>query len=442
MQFLAYSHYKNSGVEWLGNVPSHWDIVKSKVIFGQSSKRALSDDEQLTASQKYGVIPQSLFMEKEDQKVVLALKGIENFKHIDENDFVISLRSFQGGIELCHYSGCVSPAYTVLKSKILIDKNYWAYLFKDNIYIQALNTAVVGIREGKNISYNNFGDILVPVPTVKEQNQIAQFLDNETAKIDHLIAKQEQLIELLEEQRKSVVSHAVTKGLDPNAPMKDSGVEWLGEVPKHWKVLQNRHIFDFSKGLSITKENLQATGIPCVSYGEVHSKLDLDFDPNLDDMKYVSENYLITNNNCLLNYGDFIFADTSEDFEGSGNFSYLNSKTPVFAGYHTVIARLKTEQNPRFFAYVFESNAHRKQIQTQVKGIKVFSITQGILKNIYSWLPPLTEQNAIVDYLDNECQKIEQLKIKQQQLINQLKEYRTSVISHAVTGKIDIRELL
>ncbi|MGL2996862.1 restriction endonuclease subunit S [Acinetobacter baumannii] len=291
-----------------------------------------------------------------------------------------------------------------------------------------------------NLNSETVEDIYVAIPPESEERAILGYIQTETTRIDNLIAKQEKLIELLEEQRKSIISHAVTKGLNPNVPMKDSGVEWLGQVPEHWTVLKNRHIFNFSKGLSITKENLQESGIPCVSYGEVHSKFGFEFNPEINDMKFVSEEYLKTSKNCLLNSGDFIFADTSEDFEGSGNFSYLNSNSQVFAGYHTVIARLKSKQKPRFFAYIFDSNAHRKQIQTQVKGIKVFSITQGILKDIYSWLPPVHEQDLIVRYLDNECKKISLLKAKQIELIEKLKEYRSSIISHAVTGKIDIRE--
>ncbi|MCM1963642.1 restriction endonuclease subunit S (plasmid) [Acinetobacter pittii] len=214
---------------------------------------------------------------------------------------------------------------------------------------------------------------------------------------------------------------------------KPSGVEWLGDVPEHWITLKNRHLFKFSKGLSITKENLQESGIPCVSYGEIHSKFGFDFNPEINDMKFVSPEYLETSKNCLLDSGDFIFADTSEDFEGSGNFSYLNSKSQVFAGYHTVIARLKFSHNPRFFAYVFDSNAHRKQIQMQVKGIKVFSITQGILKDIYSWLPPKADQEKIVAFLDTETTRIDNLIAKQEKLIELLEEQRKSIISHAVT---------
>ena len=296
-----------------------------------------------------------------------------------------------------------------------------------------------GMRQSLKMDELNRMPIVVPQSNV--QQKIVSFLDHETAKIDNLITKQEKLIELLEEQRKSVISHAVTKGLDPTVPMKDSGVKWLGEVPEHWKIIKNRHILKFSKGLSITKENLTDEGIPCVSYGEIHSKFGFDFNSKIDPMKYVSVDYLNTDLNSLLNYGDFIFADTSEDFEGSGNFSYLNNDEPVFAGYHTVIARLKLQHQPRFIAYMFDSNAHRKQIQTAVKGIKVFSITQGILKDIHACIPPISEQIAIVDFLDAEVSRINTLKIQQKDLIEKLKEYRASVISHAVTGKIDVREI-
>ena len=440
MQFSAYSDYKNSGVEWLGEVPSHWKIQPIKSLFQRTKKTGFENETLLSVYRDYGVIVK----DSRDDNHNKASEDLSPYQLVNKGDIVINkMKAWQGSLAISEYRGIVSPAYYIYEANKDFEFNprFIHNQIRSRYFIQSYKNYSKGIRVGQwDLESDLFVRLNLYLPPIEEQNQIARFLDNETAKIDNLIAKQEQLIVLLEEQRKSVISHAVTKGLDPNAPMKDSGVEWLGEVPEHWKVLQNRHTFNFSKGLSITKENLQDTGIPCVSYGEVHSKLDLDFDPKLDDMKFVSEDYLTTNNNCLLNYGDFIFADTSEDFEGSGNFSYLNSTTPVFAGYHTVIARLKTKQNPRFFAYIFESDAHRKQIQSQVKGIKVFSITQGMLKGIYSWLPPIDEQNKIVEYLDGECQKIEQLKFKQKELINQLKEYRTSVISHAVTGKIKVAQ--
>lgn len=373
-------------------------------------------------------------MEKEDQKVVLALKGIENFKHIDENDFVISLRSFQGGIELCHYSGCVSPAYTVLKSKILIDKNYWAYLFKDNIYIQALNTAVVGIREGKNISYNNFGDILVPVPTVKEQNQIAQFLDNETAKIDHLIAKQEQLIELLEEQRKSVVSHAVTKGLDPNAPMKDSGVEWLGEVPKHWDVKKLKHIGESIIGLTYSPNDLcdESENSYLVMRSSNVQNGKVSFEDNVFVNCPVPDKLKIRHNDILI-----CSRNGSRKLIGKNALIKNPSNNLTFGAFMSVF-------RTRFADYAYWIlNSHIFQAQAgSYLTTTVNQLTISNLNNMIIPFAPETEQLEIINFLEKENQIFDNLIQKQKQLINQLKEYRTSVISHAVTGKIDIRELL
>ena len=220
---------------------------------------------------------------------------------------------------------------------------------------------------------------------------------------------------------------------------RDSGVAWLGEVPKHWEVIKNKFIFNFSKGLTITKENLSDEGVPCVNYGEIHSHYGFEVNPKQHALKCVSEKYLSVAKSALLNQGDFIFADTSEDIKGSGNFTYLNSDIPTFAGYHTIIARPDLNKIiPRFLAYAFESNGHRNQIRTMVKGVKVFSITQAFLKNTFAWLPPLTEQTDIADYLDTQTAHIDCLSQKVEQAIGRLKEYRTALITQAVTGKIKV----
>ncbi|TPU91431.1 restriction endonuclease subunit S, partial [Acinetobacter baumannii] len=212
--------------------------------------------------------------------------------------------------------------------------------------------------------------------------------------------------------------------------------------PEHWKLLQTRHIFNFGKGLTITKEDLSDEGIPCINYGEIHSKYGFEFNPLDNPLKCVSHDFIESNKNCLLNEGDFIFADTSEDLEGSGNFSYLNQKSTVFAGYHTIIARPKSGLNHRYLAYMFDSNAYRGQVRTEMKGVKVYSVSQGVLKSRLAWLPPIEEQDQIVKLLDEKTSKIDTLIAKQRELIAKLKNYRTSIISHAVTGKIDVRDLV
>jgi type I restriction enzyme S subunit len=214
---------------------------------------------------------------------------------------------------------------------------------------------------------------------------------------------------------------------------KDSGIEWLGDIPRHWGTSKLRHMFSFDKGLTITKENLLDEGVPCVNYGEVHSKYGFEVDPVINPLKCVSEKYLSSSQNALLSLGDFVFADTSEDIEGSGNFTQLIREGAVFAGYHTIIVRPNEKKSSRFYAYLFDSQEFRTQIRHSVKGVKVFSVTQAILRRGNIWLPTLNEQQKIANFLDHETAKTDTLIEKQQQLIKLLKEKRQAVISHAVT---------
>lgn len=219
----------------------------------------------------------------------------------------------------------------------------------------------------------------------------------------------------------------------PYAEYKYSGVEWLGEIPASWGTNKLRYLFTCGKGLTITKENLRDEGIPCVNYGEVHSKYGFEVDPTRHPLKCVDESYLKSSAEALLHAGDFVFADTSEDIDGSGNFTQLTSDTMTFAGYHTIIVRPLDKQNHRFFAYLFDSKEFRTQIRHAVKGVKVFSITQALLRGADIWLPSHDERQRIAAFLDYQTARIDRLIAQQQQLIELLKEKRQAVISHAVT---------
>ncbi|WP_368229510.1 restriction endonuclease subunit S [Aeromonas sp. R10-1] len=219
----------------------------------------------------------------------------------------------------------------------------------------------------------------------------------------------------------------------PYPEYKGSGVEWLGNIPSHWQTSKLRYMFTFGKGLSITKENLHDDGIPCVNYGEIHSKYGFEVDPTQHLLKCVDESYLKTSPKSLLKIGDFVFSDTSEDLDGSGNFTQLTSDVMTFAGYHTIIVRPIDRHGYRFFAYLFDSKEFRTAIQHAVKGVKVFSITQAILRGADIWLPSSEERQQIVTFLDHETARIDQLITKQQQLIELLKEKRQAVITQAVT---------
>ena len=205
---------KDSGVEWIGQVPEHWDVVQSRRLFSERKEWARDDDKQYTSSQKYGVILQTEFMEREGRRIVLVEKGQEILKHIESGDFLISMRSFQGGIEECTSSGCVSSAYVPLRPIKWIWHSFFKYLFKSNTYIQALQRTSDLIRDGQALRFENFSKVpLLHVP-ISEQKDIALFLDNETARIDALISKSEQSIILLKERRAAFITAAVTGQID------------------------------------------------------------------------------------------------------------------------------------------------------------------------------------------------------------------------------------
>ena len=416
-----YESYKDSGVEWLGEVPSHWELGRISTYFTERRTKVSDKDYPALSVTKLGVFPQW-------ENVAKTNDG-DNRKLAKKGDFVINSRSDRKGSSgIAKQDGSVS----------LINSVYSEYLFKSYSFIEEFYRVGHGIVA--DLWTTRFEDIknsLIIFPPLSEQQKIAQFLDDKIAKIDQAVDLAEKQIALLKEHKQILIQNAVTRGLNPDVPLKDSGVEWMGQVPEHWEVKRFRNLFDFGKGLSITKENLQDEGIPCVNYGEIHSKYGFEVIPERDALKCVDSKYLVFKNS-MLNKGDFVFADTSEDIEGSGNFTYLNSSTRIFAGYHTVITRLKTTAIHRYIAYYFDSLSFRNQIRNKVKGVKVFSITQSILKGTFVLLPNLKEQQKIANYLDTQTAKIDQAIALKTAHIEKLKEYKSVLINDVVTGKVRV----
>ena len=220
----------------------------------------------------------------------------------------------------------------------------------------------------------------------------------------------------------------------PETEMKDSGVEWIKYVPENWNCMPLKRYFQFGKGLPITKADLTENGEKVISYGQIHAKFNTGV--SVDDrlIRFVSSEYKSTNPNSLCSKGDIILADTSEDKEGCGNAVYIDCDEKIFAGYHTII--LKSTKDNKYLAYLFQSDSWRTQIQTRVNGVKLFSITQKILNQCTIILPPLSEQQAIADYLDETCSKIDEIIAEAKASIDEYKELRESVISNATTRGI------
>lgn len=433
--FPAYPAYKDSGVEWLGEIPGHWAVFIAKRMFGNVRESASADAEQLAATQAYGVIPQKDFMERNDTKVVLALSGTENFRAVKSNDFVISLRSFQGGIEHSAYDGCVSPAYTVLRRKDERNLNpgYLRYLFKDASYISALQSVTTGIREGRTITYEQFGSLSMPVAPVAEQTQIARFLDHETARIDALIEEQQRLIELLKEKRQAVISRAVTKGLDPTVPMKDSGVEWLGEVPAHWVVAGLKRFWSVTDCKHITAEFVDE-GIPLASIREVQSRyVDLD---NAKQTTEVFYRQLIEGGRELV-AGDLIFSRNAT----VGEVAQVANWHPPFAMGQDVCVLKKQYQwlSSDYLQAVLRSPVVTVQLDNLMIGSTFKRVNVEDIRGLVVPMPPEKEQKLIADYLNSETGQFDSLLAECRGTIGLLQERRSALISAAVTGKIDVR---
>ncbi|EFJ5529955.1 restriction endonuclease subunit S [Escherichia coli] len=406
-KYQAYPEYRDSGVEWLGEIPRTWQAYTGKRLFSSVRTPALSNDEQLAASQKYGVIPQTLMMQLNDSKVMLALKGTDSFRHVEKNNFVISLRSFEGGIEHSNYQGCVSPAYTVLKSVNDISFSFYRYLLKSEPYISALQASTDSLRDGKSINYEQFGAITLPSPSLPEQSIIAHFLDHETAKIDNLIEKQQQLIELLKEKRQAVISHAVTKGLNPDVPMKDSGVEWLDEIPEHWRICKLKNLAKICNGQDYKLVQAE-TGYPVIGSG-----------------------------------GQFAWANTFLYDKPSvllGRKGTIDKPLYIDKAFWTVDTMYYTEVFDCIIEKYLYYLALTIQFNRYATNTALPSMTQEHLGNYsFSLSFNLSEQKLILNSIEKSLIKIDALTEKQLKQIELLKERRTALISAAVTGKIDLR---
>ena len=215
--------------------------------------------------------------------------------------------------------------------------------------------------------------------------------------------------------------------------MKDSGIEWIGEIPEGWEIRNIKYLFSFGKGLNITKENLKEQGVAVISYGQIHSKLNPFYKISDDLIRFVDESYLKTGNLSLVNQGDFIFADTSEDVQGCGNFIYVDGQQTMFAGYHTIILRSLAPKDNKFFAFLFMSDCWRKQIRECVNGVKLFSISQKLIKKTSILIPPEDEKVRIVNYLEEHCATIDNVLEKIRASIEEYKKLKQAVITQVVT---------
>ena len=437
MKWKAYPEYKDSATVWLGKITKHWRLVRfSHYIDYQEGPGILAEDFMESG------VPLLRIENIRESKVRLEgcnylseKKVAQKWEHfrLKENDILISCSASTGMVSEVSIDSIGSIAYTGIirlrPSGENIKREYIRWLVSSDLFFIQIDL----LKTGSTIQH--FGPIhlqqmKVTLPPLPEQDAIVRHLNTGTERIDTLIAKKERQIELLQEKRSALISQAVTKGLNPNAKMKDSGIEWLGEIPEHWTVKRIKYASLLLNGYAFESNSYVDIGLPIIRIGDVGEIIDWH------EIKRVPPDLLDKLSRFRVLKGDVLIALTgatigkSSVFE-SDEIALLNQRVGIIRGIHI-------EQG--FLKYIVCSNCFKKPIDFLCYGGAQDNIGKEELGNISIGLPPLSEQRATATFLDQETERIGALISKVRDSIEKLREYRTALISAAVTGKIDVRK--
>lgn len=433
-KYKAYPEYKDSGVEWLGVIPKYWDLKRAKNIFQRIQRPIRKTDGVVTAFRDGQV---TLRTNRRTDGFTNSVKEI-GYQGVRCNDLVIhAMDGFAGAIGVSDSDGKCSPVCSVCVPwrSNSINMRFYGYLVRQLAVTGFILSLAKGIRErSTEFRFNEFAGLMLALPSITEQDKISAFLDHETAKIDNLIEKQKLLIELLKEKRQAVISHAVTKGLNPDVPMKDSGVEWLGKVPEHWRVSRVKNFAKIESGHTPSKTKSEYWVnciIPWVSLNDSKQLKDVDY---IDDTTYkISELGMANSSAHLLPARAVVFTR-----DASIGLSAITTK-PMAVSQH-LIAWLCNERFvvPEFLLLVFY--AMEKEFERYTFGATIKTIGMDNVRGLRSAFPPIDEQHKLIEWAFKKLEKIKFSINKVEDIISLLQERRTALISAAVTGKIDVRD--
>lgn len=445
MSFPRYPEYRNSGVKWLGDVPNNWPVYRVKqttYLKGRVGWKGLTSDEYLEYGDAYLVTGTDFSGKFIDwsgcHHVDISRYEDDPYIQLKDGDLLITKDGTIGKLALVRNldkPACLNSGIFLVRPLKAYTTRYMYWVLSSTAFSVFCDLSSTGSTI-QHLYQNVFENFVFPAPSLLEQNAISDFLDHETAKIDALVAEQEKLIALLKEKRQAVISHAVTKGLNPDAPMKDSGIEWLGKVPAHWEVIALKHLVSrpIIDGPHETPVK-RSEGIPFVSAESVSQGF-IDFDKiwgyiSPEDHAQYSKRYKPRRGDILLvklgaTTGTPAIVETDTDF---------NIWVPLAA------IRLNTEMEPRFVLHTLESDSLRTAYELgwtygtqQTLGLRTIS-------NLRIPVPPREEQREIWNYLGSLVPMFESLAAETQRAITLLQERRAALISAAVTGKIDVRGL-
>lgn len=420
---------KDSGVRWLGMIPEAWDLDKIVSLYSERSTKVSDRDYPALSVTKQGIVPQLESAAKTDNG--------DNRKLIKKNDFVINSRSDRrGSCGISEYEGSCSLINTVLAPKNNMVNQYYNYLFKTELFADEFYKWGNGIVDDLwSTKWSRMKNIMVPFPPLEEQRVIADYLDINCTQIDTIIAKEQSVIEKLQEYKRAIITNAVVKGLDLTVEMVDSGIEWIDSIPNHWKI--KRLIFS-----AYIRARLGWKGLKADEYtSEGHpflSAVNIQNDKLVwEDLNFINDNRYDESPEIKLELGDLLLVKDGAGIGKCGVVDQLPYGTATTNSSLGVITPYP-ELNSMYLYYFFESAIFQNYISRIKNGMGVPHLTQGNLKNIMVVIPPYCEQEAIVAYLDEKCSSLDSIILKKQALIDKLTEYKKSLIYEVVTGKKEV----
>lgn len=409
-----YDKYKDSGIAWIGEIPEHWEVCSIKQIMKNKSIKGFPNETVLSLYRDFGIIPK----DSRDDNHNVTSEDTSNYKLVENGDFVINkMKAWQGSMAISDFKGIISPAYYICKifnPKVV--RKYIHYLLRDESYKAEYMRLSTGMRIGQwDLNIDDFLQINTILPLLSEQQSIATYLDQKCGEIDELITMQEEMITKLQSYKQSVITEAVTKGLDKNVPLKDSGIEWIGKIPEHWDVKRLKNV---CSQINI-KENSKENSLPYIGLENIES-------------------------------GSGRYINTTSEVEGMANRFCKNNV--LFGKLRPYLSKVylaekdgicSTEfivydtksNNCRFIHKLLLSQAFIEVVNSSTYGAKMPRANSDFINNIYVQIPPLSEQQSIADYLDQKCSEIDELISIKQQKIEKLKDYKKSLIFECVTGK-------
>lgn len=421
-----YDRMKDSGYPWMGEIPSHWRDINPKALFTQRKERAKEGERQLTASQQYGVLYQDEYMSLTGSRVVVVQKDFDILKHVEAGDFVISMRSFQGGIEYSPVSGSISSAYVMLiPNKELVYPPFYRWLLKSSAYIRALQSTTDLVRDGQAMRYSNFAKVRLLVAPLEEQRAIAAYLDDKVSQIDSIIEDEKASIEGYRRWKKSIIFEAVTKGLNRNVVMRVSGISWIGSIPASWTIRKIKNGFSIVSGATPKSDKKEYWDGDVIWITPADYKTEDKYigggRRNLSDEGYSSCG------TTVVPAGSLIFSKRAP----VGTVA-INS-VPLCTNQGCLSCIPNSTADSEYFYYAM--SVFTEQFELFSSGTTFKEISANAFANFTLPCPPIAEQKEIAKYLSVKCSEIDYIRREKQALIDDMEAYKRSLIYEAVTGK-------